>query len=520
MINENKSKLDIEYKEKINLSNSQCNLFINNLYDTNKITKDKEILLKNSNILHFQRNLLIYTIKIHTIERILGTNMCNQLYSNIYLLNLDTGSGKTTQICQYLNDFQFLINSTKLPIVISQPRRTSCQLNAKRVEEESKLKIEVFLDWNEMNIKRIEEVISNINRKTNSIDIIFITEYVLMRYLISKKEFNMGNILIIDEAHERTLVLDIILYIIKNYILENKQNTREIFKLIIASASLDNKQYKEYFSIKDENCIKLITKNKYKIEYKYIDFLYSDNNSNINTYYQYVKDILYNLIFNINTKYDEDKLLRDNNFLYTFYNDTISILAFLPTYKDIHLLYRHLNEDYKSLITSKNLFLYKLHSGLDFEEQKRIIQCSQCNIYNNNLKIKVILSTNLAETSLTFPNLNYVIDSGYHKTKKYNYSSKLFEERIEKISKESANQRAGRTGRMNDGICYRAYSHKDYLNFDDFRDAEVNRVNISYLILKIMYFGVENINTIKLIDQPSESDWKIGIGKFKKIKRN
>lgn len=137
--------------------------------------------------------------------------------------------------------------------------------------------------------------------------------------------------------------------------------------------------------------------------------------------------------------------------------------------------------------------------------------------YSKPLSVKVILSTKVAETSLTITNNNIVIDSGFHKICRYNYFTKMKEEVIELISRDAAIQRSGRTGRIKQGVCYRVYTEEQFLNMKEYRSPEIKLINFSHMLLKLLYFGIQDITRIQLIEQPSNSEIIIALNDLKRI---
>ena len=137
--------------------------------------------------------------------------------------------------------------------------------------------------------------------------------------------------------------------------------------------------------------------------------------------------------------------------------------------------------------------------------------------YYKEFSVKVILSTKVAETSLTITNNDIVIDSGFHKTSKYNYLTKMKEEIVEMISKDSAIQRSGRTGRIKNGTCYRVYTESQFEKMNDYRTPEINLINFSHMLLKLIYFGIHDIVHIELIDQPSNIEIMTALNDLKRI---
>ena len=207
-----------------------------------------------------------------------------------------------------------------------------------------------------------------------------------------------------------------------------------------------------------------------------------------NNYDVVYRNPLYNSMYIANKKFNEfniKKILREIVRivgLEAYSGDYIikTILIFVPDYKTIYSLYNMLNKEYRGDIN-----LYQFCSALNPRQQKEIID--ELN-FNNNRRIRcnVIIATTLAETCLTFPNCDVVIDSGLKKNCKYNYDCYLYEETIEYISQDSCIQRSGRCGRgMIRGTAYRVFSEETFNMMDKFRKPEIEVNNIDLIILKL-----------------------------------
>ena len=407
----------------------------------------------------FQNNFPKYQIFFKKNEII------ESIKSNIItFISSPTGTGKSTQIPQYLyNEFQ-------ARILICEPRKIACESICNYINKENQ------------NINANSNIIDIYY--SNKYDVLFITENQLLNILCKDPLLTKCDILLIDEIHERTMKLDLILYYMKYFTLcEN--NIKRNFKLILVSATLNIKDIRNYFSeFFDYNYMGIIEQS---IEYKnyIVKYLYEKKNriifKNDNFDFKYIKFLSTNISniieYEINSsgkKYQINK----------------TILVFLPDFKSISIVKNQLEYDFRNLIN-----IEEFSSTKKFEQQKDLIFYLE-KISNNLNKINVILSTTLGETCLTFPNCDIVIDTGIKKTNKYNYFTNIYEEKIEFISKDSAIQRAGRCGRgKKKGVCYRLYTYKEYQNFRDFRFGEVEYLNIDLIILK-MFQNVKTINFI------------------------
>ncbi len=596
---------DISWKNKNDCYSISRRNFINFMFNNQKKFSEEEFeYLIKLDQMQYKRKLRIYGFKEEIIKSIIE--------KSISIIVSEPGSGKTTQIVQYCLNIKLNSFISNKPIWCTQPRKISCVNVSERVSEEindfdyrlvktllknnyqvikekrknfheielshsskledqdlTKIKINhIKSDLKEFNkdsdiknkyVTKKNIIKENTNyRKNNFIKdpylkidniepdtkIIFSTENVLLNEIIEDPYLLKIDILIIDEAHERSLNLDIILYFLKNYTLK-----RNDFKLIITSATLNYKQFFNYFNDFDINIINQIEKDYMilqetltnydkididKIDIDKIDHL-KNKNFHINCIYSNEEIDFYNLhtktlnflssllnnklkVIEAKAKYNfknktemefnkesneysnkiENKIVDEN--VRKGKNNFLTILVFLPDTKSILHLKNFLTYEFFNFIEKGSLFIFQLFGSLDFYEQSQIIS-----FYCEN-SIKLILSTNISETSLTIPYCNIVVDTGLHKIRRYNYDTKLLEDKIELISKDSAYQRQGRCGRIDQGDCYKLYTKEQFDSMSEFRIAEVSRVNISYMVLKLIYFGIPNVFKVVLIEQPNKED--------------
>ena len=238
-------------------------------------------------------------------------------------------------------------------------------------------------------------------------------------------------------------------------------------------------------------------------------------------------DIIYSNYINNSVKFENNKfnefnmgkILREIAKIvrYEVYLDNYdkkTILIFLPDYKTIYSLYNMLDKEYKGYI-----YLYQFSGALNIKQQKDIFQELWDNKRKEDIICNVIIATNLAETCLTFPNCDIVIDSGLKKTCKYNYDSNLYEEVIEYISQDSCIpciQRSGRCGRGNiRGVAYRVFSQEIFEKMDMYRKSEIEICNIDLIILKL--FENKNI-TLHVKNEVTQKGYLDFMTKIEKIK--
>ena len=411
-----------------------------------------------------------------------------QLYSKIIqsikdnlitFISSKTGSGKSTQVPKYL--YQHLLKEKKKEsfcIICTEPRSIACESIRSYVLNQEK----------EKDIK-IETNTSEYFNKSKQV-LLYIKENDLL-YLLKKDPYlKFCDILIIDEVHERTMKLELLLYYIKHFTLCDKNKNR-IFRLLLMSATLNVDDIHNYFS----------SINDKKFTFGFINQDDLNDNFREDNYDIYYSNYISNSLYYGNAKFNElnmGKILREickivRLEVYSDDYDKKTILIFLPDYKSIYSLSNILDKEYKGYIN-----IYQFISASGFWKQKELLDELKYNNKRKEIICNVIISTTLAETCLTFPNCDVVIDCGLKKICKYNYDSNIFEEVIEYISQDSCIQRSGRCGRgLTRGRCYRLFSEESYNLMDKFRKPEIEIGNIDLIILKLF----ENEEIIKHVNK-------------------
>lgn len=368
----------------------------------------------------------------------------------------ETGSGKTTQlpkICLELGyGAQGLIGHT-------QPRRLAARTVATRIAEELQTQVGVKVGYQ----VRFTDLVSDeslIKLMTDGI-LLAETQYdpLLSRY----------QIIIIDEAHERSLNIDFLLGYIKRILPQ-----RPDLKLIITSATIDLERFSQHFG---NAPVIEVSGRTYPVETLYRPLLGdAEEDSQDKTLLQGINDAVQEII-------DLDKVDKRSG--------ARDILIFLSGEREIRESAEMLRK-----AQLRDTEVMPLYARLSVSEQNRIFQGVR------STGRRIVLATNVAETSVTVPNIRYVIDTGVARISRYSYRSKVQRLPVEAISQASANQRAGRCGRVAEGVCIRLYSEEDFKQRPAFTDAEIRRTNLAAVILQMLNLKLGNIADFPFIDPP------------------
>ena len=404
-------------------------------------------------------------------------SLINNKDINVIIIMGETGCGKTTQVPKIIYENCPMDNKM---ICITQPRRIAAISISERVAEEMNTKIGDIIGYS----VRFREKMSN---KTK---IKFVTDGMLVRECILDKNLSKYKYIILDEIHERSVNSDILMMICKDLIINKK---RKDLKLIIMSATLNPKKYMKYFNT---NTLLKVEGRKFPVRVYNISDEENNNKSLVkDDYYDLISkyiDRCLNCILQIILSEDEE-------------NKYGNILVFLPGQEDIEDLQELLlnkKEEIKTEFPEKKIEfkILPLFGSLPSNQQMKIFLPLK-NKFGKNIR-KIILSTNIAETSLTIKNIKFIIDSGFYKMRKFYPKLNIDTLTITPISKNSALQRAGRTGREASGVCYRLYTQNEYNNFIENSEPEIQRINLRNISLQLFSIGYSNFNNIDFIDKP------------------
>ncbi|UQA94541.1 ATP-dependent RNA helicase HrpA [Streptomyces halobius] len=378
----------------------------------------------------------------------------------------ETGSGKTTQIPKICLE---LGRGVRGLIGHTQPRRIAARTVAERVAEELRTPLGEAVGWK---VRFTDQVGGDTLVK-------LMTDGILLAEIQTDRELRQYDTIIIDEAHERSLNIDFILGYLAQLL-----PRRPDLKVVITSATIDPERFSRHFG---DAPIVEVSGRTYPVEVRYRPLL-EEGGQAAN-----------------NLEGDRDQI--------TAICDAVDelraegpgdILVFLSGEREIRDTADALNK--KQLPATEVLPLY---ARLSHAEQHRVFQ--------RHTGRRIVLATNVAETSLTVPGIRYVIDPGMARISRYSFRTKVQRLPIEPVSQASANQRKGRCGRTSDGICIRLYSEDDFLARPEFTDAEILRTNLASVILQMTAAGLGDIEKFPFIDPPDRRNIKDGIDLLREL---
>ncbi|WP_245846585.1 ATP-dependent RNA helicase HrpA [Prosthecobacter debontii] len=372
--------------------------------------------------------------------------------SQVVILAGETGSGKTTQLPKMCLE---VLGENPGMIGCTQPRRVAAMSVSKRVAEE------LDVTWGRQ-VGCKMRFSDDTSRDTR---VKFMTDGILLAEIQSDPLLRAYSMLILDEAHERSLNIDFLLGYLKSLLTK-----RPDLKLVVTSATIDTEAFSAHFG---NAPIIEVSGRLYPVEIRYQPVGEDDEDpSHIEAAVSAVEEVL------IETS-DGD------------------VLVFMPTERDIR--------DTRDLLDGrlgKGMEVLALFGRMAAHEQQRV--------FSPGSKRRVIVATNVAETSITLPRIRYVVDTGLARMSRYNPRTRTKRLPVEVISQSSANQRAGRAGRLQDGVCIRLYEEEDFNKRPRFTQPEIQRSNLAEVILRMKAFKLGEIETFPFINPPVSAAIRAG----------
>ncbi|KAK9464123.1 P-loop containing nucleoside triphosphate hydrolase protein [Lipomyces oligophaga] len=379
------------------------------------------------------------------------TQLVEHLKRNqITILVGETGSGKSTQVPQII----YRLDRNER-IAITQPRRVAAINLARRVAEETKTELG----------QEVGYTVRFQNKSSSQTRIKFLTDGMLLRELLVRSNLRSYSTIIIDEAHERTVVTDLLLGFLKQLTASPSSSNPRI---IIMSATLDAERFSKFFNGAQ---VLYVEGRKFPVARFYLDQPVQD-----------IVDAVVRAVVQINIG-----------------EESGDILAFLSGQEDIDQAVDMLNKIKPSMPKGvPEMVVFPLYAALAPMLQMKVFDRIGANTR------KIILATNIAETSLTIPGVRYVIDSGIHKVKVWRHDLGLDSLLTVPIAKANAAQRLGRAGREAPGKCFRLYTEKDYTELNNQSEPEIERTDVAFPILTLKSAGVADIMGWSWLERPTK----------------
>jgi ATP-dependent RNA helicase DDX35 len=404
------------------------------------------------------KNSILYALETHRVVIVVG----------------ETGSGKSTQLPQYLMENGW--TDSNHMICITEPRRIAAINLARRVCDEKSCILGQEVGYS----IRFEDCFTpGVTR------VKFVTDGLLIREMMQNPLLPQYSVIILDEVHERNVNTDIILGLLKKIM-----KKREDLKIIVCSATVDAEEIKLYF---DEGSAKTDKRKK-------------ENSTSLSTAIISVEGRYYPIEINYLNESCDNYIKTSVSSAFAIHlseedNDG-DILLFLTGQDEVDQAVSELIQkatdlkSYKQTRPMKKLWVLPLYGSLPVGEQVKVFERTPRN------SRKIIVSTNIAETSLTINGIVFVVDSGFMKLK--SYDSRLGSESLitVAVSKSSANQRAGRAGRYRSGKAYRLYPESEYLKLKEYTPPELQRCDLMPVIIQLKALGIDNICKFDFLSPP------------------
>ncbi|TVO36969.1 ATP-dependent RNA helicase HrpA [Vibrio algivorus] len=376
-------------------------------------------------------------------------------HNQVVIIAGETGSGKTTQIPKICSE---LGRGRAGLIGHTQPRRLAARSVASRIAEEMQTPMGEYVGYK---VRFNDQISDNTQIK-------LMTDGILLAEIQHDRFLNQYDTIIIDEAHERSLNIDFIMGYLKELLPK-----RPDLKIIITSATIDPERFSNHF---DKAPIIEVSGRTYPVDVRYRPLNPDDADQDL--------DQLEGIFQAVDELCDEPGLG--------------DILIFMNGEREIRD-----TADALSKRKLRDTEIVPLYARLSSAEQNRIFQ--------SHTGRRIVLATNVAETSLTVPGIKYVIDPGTARISRYSYRTKVQRLPIELVSQASANQRKGRCGRVSEGICIRLYSEEDFNSRPEFTDPEILRTNLASVILQMTSLGLGDIEAFPFVEAPDKRNIQDGV---------
>jgi len=367
----------------------------------------------------------------------------------------ETGSGKTTQLPKLCLAAG---RGTAGMIGCTQPRRIAARAVATRVAQELQSELGTTVGYQ----------VRFTDRVGDDTRIKFMTDGILLAEISSDRWLSSYDTIIVDEAHERSLNIDFLLGYLKQLL-----KKRPDLKLIVTSATIDTSRFAQHF---DDAPVISVEGRTFPVEVRYrpLEGEGGGEAEGGRDGERTVNDAVVAAVDEI-TRIDPRG----------------DILLFFPGEREIRDAHQSLERR-----KYRGTDVLPLYARLSVKDQDLV--------FNPGANRRIVLATNVAETSLTVPRIRYVIDPGFARIKRYSPRQKLDRLHIEAVSQASANQRKGRCGRVSEGICYRLYSEADFQSRPEFTDPEIRRSSLSGVILRMLQLGLGRIEEFPFLEAPDE----------------
>ena len=363
----------------------------------------------------------------------------------------ETGSGKTTQLPKICLELQRGVNGL---IGHTQPRRIAARTVATRIAHELKSPLGHAVGYK---VRFSDKLSQNTYIK-------LMTDGILLAETQSDRDLRAYDTLIIDEAHERSLNIDFLLGYLRRLM-----PRRPDLKIIVTSATIDADRFAQHFAINGKPAPVIeVSGRTYPVEVRYHPLAKNEK--------QEEKDLDEAIVDAVSELWRE----RSGG----------DVLVFLPGEREIRETAEALRKNHP-----KGAEILPLYARLSFEEQDEVFRAHGAR--------RIVLATNVAETSLTVPGIHYVVDTGLARVNRYSYRNKVEQLQIEKVSRASANQRAGRCGRVAAGVAIRLYDEDDYNARPQYTDPEILRSSLAHVILRMKALRIGDVEDFPFLEAPT-----------------